>query len=531
MHSDAFAARTPAFDIIDSVDVPIIAVGVNCTISGFNPAAAMLLLLTPAEIGRPIREIPVLTNVKRLEELCGEAMSNGASSQCEVRGTMDGSWFVVRIAPYMGSQQRTVGAVLTLQNVTAFRASLEQAIYEREYTKAIINTVTDPLVVLDDDCWVQTANQSFYATFQVSREQAQSVRLYDIGIRDWEIPRFQRFLKETSDNNEFDSLELDHEFPSLGRRTVLLKARRLSQRGNLGKMILLAIQDITERKKVQEEIQISEERLRVLANGLENQVRVRTHQLEQRNTQALLQSEQLRELSNRLLQTQDEERRRIARDLHDSAGQILTALSMNLASVTQLSGRNSKIGKALQESHELVRQLSNEIRTLSYLLHPPLLDENGLPGAIQWYIQGLAGRSNLKIALSIPQDFGRLSDDMEVAIFRIVQECLTNIHRHSESKTATIRLLRERQSVSLEIHDQGKGIPAERLAEIQSHSTGVGIAGIRERVRHLEGTMDIQSDANGTQISVTLPTTVLQNRQIPKASAPQDNASSFVQPM
>jgi len=243
----------------------------------------------------------------------------------------------------------------------------------------------------------------------------------------------------------------------------------------------------------------------VLANNLENQVLVRTHQLEQRNAEVVQQSEQLRELSRRLQQTQDDERRRIARELHDSAGQVLAALGMNLASIAQRARRNPKLGKATQEGLELVHQLSKEIRTMSYLLHPPLLDENGLPGVIQWYVQGLAERRNLKCELMIPEDFGRLSDDMEVAIFRIVQECLTNIHRHSGSKTATIRLSREGEIVSLEIQDEGKGIPSEKLTEIQAHRTGVGITGMRERVRHLNGTIDIQSDANGTKISVSLP--------------------------
>jgi two-component system NarL family sensor kinase len=218
-------------------------------------------------------------------------------------------------------------------------------------------------------------------------------------------------------------------------------------------------------------------------------------------------------LSKKDIRTQDDERRRIARELHDSAGQVITVLGMNLASIAQGAGRNAKVGQTIEESRELVHQLSKEIRTMSYLLHPPLLDENGLPGALQWYIQGLAERSSLKCELIIPKHFGRLSDDVEVTIFRIVQECLTNIHRHSGSKTATISLSRTREGVSLEIQDEGKGIPAEKLAEIQAHRTGVGITGMRERVRHLNGTIDIQSNANGTTLSVILPGVVASEAQ------------------
>jgi PAS domain S-box-containing protein len=262
--------------------------------------------------------------------------------------------------------------------------------------------------------------------------------------------------------------------------------------------------DITARMRSQEALQTSEERLRILANGLENQVRVRTHQLEQRNAEVLQQSEQLRELSSRLQQTQDDERRRIARDLHDSAGQVVAALVMQLATITQHAAE-PEVRKAVQESLEMVRQLSTEIRTVSYLLHPPLLDESGLSGALRWLVEGLIERSHLKIELSIPKDFGRLSDDMEVAIFRIVQECLTNIHRHSGSETAMISLSRNANSVSVVIQDDGKGMAAEQLARIQSQRSGVGITGMRERVRHLKGVMDVQSNSKGTTVSVTLP--------------------------
>jgi len=263
--------------------------------------------------------------------------------------------------------------------------------------------------------------------------------------------------------------------------------------------------DITERKRAERALRESEERLRALADGLETQVRTRTEEIERRNAEVLQQSEQLRALSNRLLQSQDDERRHIARELHDSAGQIVTALSMNLGSITQHVRQNPPLGKAVEESRDLVQQLSKEIRTMSYLLHPPLLDENGLSEAIRWYMQGLAERSGLKIELNISENFGRLPGEIELAVFRIVQECLTNIHRHSGSKTATIRLSRTAESVSLQIQDEGKGMSAEKLAGIQSQRSGVGITGMRERVRHFRGVMDVYSNDSGTKITVTFP--------------------------
>jgi PAS domain S-box-containing protein len=266
--------------------------------------------------------------------------------------------------------------------------------------------------------------------------------------------------------------------------------------------------DVTEQKRTERALRESQERLRELAQGLESQVHIRTQELEQRNAEVLQQSEQLRGLSNRLVQTQDEERRRISRELHDSAGQILTALGLNLSNISELARQSLPVDKTVEDSHALVQQLSKEIRTLSYLLHPPLLDENGLSQAIHWYVQGLAERSDLKIELDVSQDFGRLPAEMELSVFRIVQESLTNIHRHSDSKTATIRLSRAAEGVCLEIEDAGKGISAEKLAGMQGQRSGVGITGMRERIRHFAGTMDIQSNDRGTKISVKLPVPV-----------------------
>jgi two-component system, chemotaxis family, CheB/CheR fusion protein len=252
-HSDAVSVDSVSTDlvgILDTVDLPIVAVGRDFTVARFNQGAAAVLGLTPSVIGRSPRDIQVLTNVIDLEEVCAQVIADGAPFRREVR---DGDrWFLLRIAPYTRSDRQIGGTVLTFTNVTAFRASMAQAIYEREYTKAILNTVIGPLVVLDADLRVQTANRAFYAMFQVTREETQGVPLYDLGSHDWDTPRLWTLLKETiSNNSEFQTLEVEHDFPAIGRRTVLLDARRLSREGNPGHMILLAFQDITERKEAE----------------------------------------------------------------------------------------------------------------------------------------------------------------------------------------------------------------------------------------------------------------------------------------
>jgi len=243
----------------------------------------------------------------------------------------------------------------------------------------------------------------------------------------------------------------------------------------------------------------AETALQEARDHLESRVRERTEELEKAYTS-------LRVLSMRMMQMQDEDRRRIARDLHDSAGQLLAALGMELAS---LNGRAAALSRELAEdinsSLQLVEQLTQEIRTASYLLHPPLLDDAGLSGALRWYVAGLSKRSGIAITLELDEALGRLPRDLEAAVFHIVQESLTNIHRHSGSRTATLRIARTDGRLLLDIEDQGRGIPAEMLREIQTQGSGVGIAGMRERVLHFNGDIRITSRSTGTRVAVTFP--------------------------
>jgi PAS domain S-box-containing protein len=268
--------------------------------------------------------------------------------------------------------------------------------------------------------------------------------------------------------------------------------------------------DISARKRVERELHESEQRFRTLADALDTQVQFRTQELRRQNAEILQQSDQLRELSGRLMATQDEERRRIARDLHDSAGQNLAALAMTAARIEDEAKHDpARLSQTVKEVRDLIEGLSQEIRTTSYLLHPPLLDEFGLSSALGCYLEGLEQRSGLSIALNIPEDFGRLAPEVELAIFRLVQECLTNIHRHSESKTAVIRITRGPDKISVEVQDHGKGMSPERFAEVQSQGAGVGVGirGMRERVRQAHGELTVESNALGTTITAIFPAT------------------------
>lgn len=212
------------------------------------------------------------------------------------------------------------------------------------------------------------------------------------------------------------------------------------------------------------------------------------------------------EFASRLQKVQDDERKRIARELHDSVGQLLTAIGMNISVLQSQSTKlDSEGARAVTDNSMLVRQVSNEIRTLSHLLHPPLLDLAGVVSALRWYVDGFAERSKIKVDLDLPAHLGRLSPDIEITVFRIVQECLTNIHRHSGSATAAISLHEKDNVLVLQVRDSGKGISPEKQQELTLGGGGVGVEGMRERLKQLGGAFQIKSSGTGTVVTATLP--------------------------
>jgi signal transduction histidine kinase len=267
----------------------------------------------------------------------------------------------------------------------------------------------------------------------------------------------------------------------------------------VGALLRLKKAETTSRQQAQAAEKARKE-LALLNATLEARVNERTAELRTAN-------ESLREFSARLLKMQDDERRRIARDLHDSVGQLLAAISMNMAVIeTETDKLSADAKKAFFENRSFVQQVLQGIRTMSHLLHPPLLDESGLPSALRWYVEEFSQRSGVSVTLEFSPAFERLSSEMETALFRIVQESLGNIHRHSKSPTAEIRIAKNGDSVSLEVRDAGRGIPVEKQEQIKfGIRTGVGLRGMRERVAQLGGQLKIDSDTSGTSIAVTLP--------------------------
>jgi signal transduction histidine kinase len=244
-----------------------------------------------------------------------------------------------------------------------------------------------------------------------------------------------------------------------------------------GLLVTSAVRDITDRKKA------------------EQQIAVQTRQLHDVNRE-------LRQLSSRVVAIRDEERRRLGRELHDSQGQYLAAIKMNLELVETTDSSLAPVQKsALNEAISLLERSMKEIRLISHLLHPPLLDEIGLQAVVPWYVNSFSERSGIQVDLEMPTEVKKLPDSVELTVFRVLQESLTNVHRHSGSKNAKVRLMPENTHITLEVADQGQGMDPEN----SQHVTGVGITGMRERVSELGGDFEISSGAGGTLVRVVLP--------------------------
>ena len=395
----------------------------------------------------------------------------------------------------------TVQANQDLRRGIAERRRAERALAASQARFAgILEISADAVISMDQDRRITLFNQAAQAIFGYTAQEimGQSIdilipqRLREIHRQHMaEFSRSSQHNLRMSEHLSVAGLRKDgSEFP------MSASVSKLQLEGE--KIFTIICGDVTRQVEAEEE-------LRRAHDELEIRVHERTADLERANTalqeeitERKLAEEEVRKLSARVMRVQDEERRHLARELHDGATQNLVAITLNLATARDAARDDAAHGR-LDESLHLAEQCANELRTISYLLHPPLLEELGLARTLRGYVDGFSNRSGIQVTLQAPSDLGRLGNELELTLFLMVQEALANVHRHSQSRTAAISLALEGGGIALEIADQGRGMQQQAI------SAGVGIAGMRERVRLLKGRFEIVSNSNGTTIRAFLP--------------------------
>jgi PAS domain S-box-containing protein len=466
------AARSRLAAIVESSGDAIISKNLDGAITSWNEGAERIFGYTAKEaLGRPItlivpphlldEEAKIMSRLRR-----GERVSYFDTVRVDKEGRiLDLS---VAVSPIRGPLGQIIGASKIARDITR-RKQAELALRESEERfRSIVEATTDCVKLVAADGTLLQINSSGLAMVGADRvQQVVGKSIYDL-VAPEDRDRFVAFnegiCRGEKGNLEFDIVGLRGE-----RRHAETHAAPFQSPD--GTIVHLAVTlDISERKQTEEALKE-------------------------------------KELSARLLKLQDEERRHIARELHDGVGQLLAAMSMNASRLDQEKSKLSpEAARCADENSNLIERVSSDIRTMSYLFHPPLLEEMGLPSALKWYIDGFNERSNIAANLDLQPTWERLPQDYELCLFRIAQECLTNIHRHSGSATALVKLFSTPEEIKLEVSDEGRGLDQKtRAAIVSGESAGVGLRGIRERLRQLGGRLEIQSNGRGMVLNASVP--------------------------
>ena len=481
--------------LLNAVKAAIIGTDLAGAITFWNPAAEELYGWSSAEVlGRNIMQITVSKETELQAEQHMRSLRAGGRWSGEFQVLCkDGRYLsaLVTLSLFADETGAPSGIVGVSQDLSALKGAEEALRRKEEEFRIFANSLPELCWMAQADGHISWYNDRWYEYTGTTAEQMEGwgwQSVHDPEILPSVLERWKESLRT---GNPFEM-----EFPLRGAdgvfRWFLTRIRPVRNSEGSVTRWFGTNTNIDDQRQIQRALSDAREEL-------EKRVQERTAELEVAN-------ENLRELSSRLQQLRDDERRQIARELHDSVGQLLAALSMNIATVEpEFNKLTVAAARALADNSRIVGQISKEIRTISHLLHPPLLDVAGLASAIRWYVDEFSERSKIKVDIEIPDEFGRLSDEMEITLFRLVQECLTNIHRHSGSETANLVIRDDERNLVVEIKDAGKGIQPDKTLELSLGRTGVGFRGIRERLRQFGGNLTIHSSSSGTLVTATIP--------------------------
>jgi two-component system, chemotaxis family, CheB/CheR fusion protein len=510
-------ANSDLQNLFASTHIPAIFLHTDGRIARFTPAATEVFRLIESDIGRPIGDIAPRFRDGDLTVLMREVLRTLTPYEEPVCRPESDTWWLMRIRPYQTLANVIDGVVITFSDITHLKqaeaererllAAVQQA---RRLAERIVETVRQPLLILDANLHVQSANRAFYQAFQVTAADVERTSFYGLGSGQWDSPELRAWLDAIlAEQSAPEEFEITRTFPQIGYKRMLLNARMVEQPLDRAQLILLAMEDITERAQATAVLQQARD-------VLETRVLERTHELAEANAalQAEISEHKLAEqarqlLLRRLVTAQEEERRRIARELHDQMGQDLTVLMLGLKMLREAAPGDSPIHERVASLQTLATQIGREVRTLALQLRPPALDDLGLAATLANYVEQWSAHVLVAVDFhSIGMEERRLPSSIETALYRLAQEALTNILKHAQATSVSLIVERREDMAHMIVEDDGTGFDvaaARRSAHIEQR---LGLVGMEERVAILGGTLTIESaPGRGTAVFVRIPIT------------------------
>ncbi len=474
-------------NLLTATDIATLFLDRELRIVRFTPKVAEVFSILNTDQGRPLSDLTHRLAGPHLLEDARQVLDRLVPVMREVQSE-DGRWFQSRFLPYRTPDDRIEGVVLTLMEITDRKTAEKEIQQARDYAEAIIETLPEPLLVLNPDLTVKTANPSFYEHFRVASAQTEGRRIYDLGNRQWDIPELRTLLEDVLPDNEvFYGYQVEHDFEGLGHRVMLVNARRLDH----VQLILLGLHDITERYEAEQAVVAARD-------DLERRVRERTAELEQQKVR-------LQHLARELAAAEHRERKRLAALLHDDLQQYLVAMRMHIASMRHQKDRES-IDRTLGKCAELLDQAMQCSRDLTHQLRPPVLYETGVVPALHWLASEFQRRHEMDVHVEAAPVEDPLTDDMRVMVFESVRELLLNVAKHAGVKHAAVAVEQSEGWLRCTVSDRGPGFDMEKLARSEQESGSLGLFSIRERLDVIGGTMRIRSNpGTGTRIVLDVP--------------------------
>ena len=471
-------------NLLISVNIPVIMLNNDLQIRQFTPVAQKLLAVRTSDIGRPITEIRLNLAIDNLEQVLQEVQDTLSTREMDVQDK-EGRWHILRIRPYRTSDNKIEGVVLVLLDVDQLRRSQSELRHAVHLGQEVIEAIQIPLVVLERNLVIHSANTAFRSLTELPREQLQGRLFCDVAMREFGLNTLRPVLEEVAKNGQAGPIHQSEVETFERTKTFYFSAKAVQANGSV--VVLVTLENITARKEAE----------RILAR--ENEVLA--HQV-QSTSLALGQSQQeLRALTARLINTQEEERRRVARELHDDLGQRLAMVQMDLEQVPKrLAADPATLDSQLKSLGSAVAGLSDDLRKISHRLHPSMLDDLGLGYALQSLVEEFGERENMPATLTrlnVPES---IPQNLASALYRIAQESLRNISKHAGKTHVRVVLEGTGTDLCLEVIDMGEGFDSEdRVA-------GLGLLSMAERAHLVGGVLKVKSLlGRGTSIKVTVP--------------------------